>query len=672
MIRFGRSICSSSEQADQREWLVTNGIGGYASGTLAGLQTRRYHGLLIAALKPPLGRTLLVTKLDETVHYLGSEYPLFTNRFISGLTDLGGYIHLESFQLEHSIPTWSYRFGSAGIEKRIWMQPGENTTYIQYTYTPAGQAPIQIDLRVLVSGRDHHANLLASQAPEIGLERRLNGIRLSSPAIQDPWYVFCQQANFYPAVAWVRDHYLLAEAERGEPAVEDQLAVGIISATLQPGEVITVVASTDPQPNLDGGLALAERRKYEEEILAGSKFFPAINQIIPTELDHLLLAADQFIVKRPSQQNPDGVTVLAGYPWFSDWGRDTMISLPGLVISTGRFDRARGILLTFAEFVDQGMLPNRFPDQGELPEYNTIDASLWYFEAIRAYFENTQDGDTLARLMPALEEIIAWHIRGTRYNIHCDPDDGLLAGGEAGMQLTWMDVRIDGWTVTPRIGKPVEINALWYNALCCMVQFCEAIGRNSDIYQAEVKKAKRGFARFWNPERGCLFDVLDGPHGDDPTLRPNQIIAASLANSPLSTEQTRAVLDSCARHLLTSYGLRSLAPGELAYIGSYLGDRRERDSAYHQGTVWGWLIGPFLSAHLRLNHDPAQVMSYLQPFCLHLSEAGLGTISEIFDGDPPFRPAGCFAQAWSVAEVLRILRMISNLAVEGQTNRDYI
>jgi predicted glycogen debranching enzyme len=382
----------------------------------------------------------------------------------------------------------------------------------------------------------------------------------------------------------------------------------------------------------------------------------------------LSLRADQFIVSRPTPDDPGGKSIIAGYPWFGDWGRDTMISLPGLTLATGRPDVARSILRTFARFVDRGMLPNRFPDEGETPRvaYNTVDATLWYFEAIRAYHAATGDDDLVRELFPVLQDIIDWHQRGTRYNIHVDPNDGLLYAGEAGVQLTWMDAKVGDWVVTPRIGKPVEINALWYNALRIMADFSRLVTGESvpsDVsYTTLADRVRSSFARFWNEAGGYGYDVIDGPGGDDASLRPNQLFAVSLHHSPLDADRQRAVVEVCARHLLTSHGLRSLAPNDPAYVGRYGGDQYQRDAAYHQGTVWGWLIGPFVSAHLRVYRDPALAQSYLAPLMHHLSDHGLGSISEIFDGDAPFAPRGCIAQAWSVAEVLRAWQEIAKYA----------
>jgi predicted glycogen debranching enzyme len=364
-------------------------------------------------------------------------------------------------------------------------------------------------------------------------------------------------------------------------------------------------------------------------------------------------------VRRSLLDDPDGMSILAGYHWFGDWGRDTMISLPGLTIATGRPEIGRRILSTFARFVDQGMLPNRFPDAGEAPEYNTVDATLWYFEAIRAYHAATDDDVLLKELWPVLEDIVAWHRRGTRYGIAEDPGDGLLRAGEPGVQLTWMDARVGDWVVTPRTGKAVEINALWYNALRAMAGFARRLGQPPGPWDTLAARVREGFDRFWNATAGYCYDVIDGPAGADDALRPNQILAVSLAESPLAPARQRQVVAACARHLLTSFGLRSLAPGHASYHGGYGGSPSERDAVYHQGPAWAWLLGPFALAHLRAYGDPDAARSFLAPLRDHVADYGVGSIAEIFEGDPPFRSRGCIAQAWSVAEALRAWRLIA-------------
>jgi predicted glycogen debranching enzyme len=689
MLDFGRDICGHLPLAERREWLVTNGIGGYASGTVAGLLTRRYHGLLIAALKPPLGRTLLLTKLDETATYDGHTYPLFANRWAVPIADLRhvedrewagvepiGFHHLERFHLEGTTPVWTFACADALLEKRVWMQHGANTTYIRYDLRRA-TTPLALSVKAIVNYRDHHGNTYAGDW-QMRVEPVAHGLQVTAFDGAAPFYLLCPElveglsdsAEAAPQHEWYRDYFLSVERYRGLDALDDNLYAGHFRIVLHPGESLTLVASTGATPNLHGASAYAERQAYERQLLVGAGLAPAHPasaqarapaRDAPTAIEHLVLAADQFIVCRALPDEPNGRTIIAGYPWFGDWGRDTMIGLPGLTLVTRRYDVVTRILRTFAHFVDQGMLPNRFPDEGETPEYNTVDATLWYFEAVRAYHTATGDDALLRDLFSVLQEIIEWHERGTRYNIRMDPDDGLLYAGESGVQLTWMDAKVgDGstepaevWVVTPRIGKPVEINALWYNALCSMADFARSLGESADGYEALAERARVGFARFWNEATGYCYDVLDGPKGDDPTLRPNQLFAVSLSHSPLTSQQQRAVVDACARHLLTSHGLRSLAPDDPAYVGHYGGDQRQRDGAYHQGTVWSWLIGPFVSAHLRVYGDRELARTFLQPLIHHLADHGLGSISEIFDGDPPFTPRGCIAQAWSVAELLR-------------------
>jgi predicted glycogen debranching enzyme len=646
MIDFGREVCGDLRVASEREWLVTNGIGGYASGTVAGLLTRRYHGLLIAALKPPLGRTLLLTKLDETAAYDGHLYSLFANRWASSLVEPVSFHYLERFHLEGTTPVWTFACADALLEKRVWMQPEANTTYVRYDLRRAS-APLTLTIKALVNYRDHHGNTHAN-GWRMNIEPVAHGLCVTAFDGATPFYLLGDQAKAKPQHDWYKDFFLSMEDYRGLEAHEDHLHAGVFRATLHPNESLTLVASTEATPNLDGASAYAERQAYERRLMEQSGHTDA-----PAWVQHLVLAADQFIVRRPLPNDPDGLTVIAGYPWFGDWGRDTMISLPGLTLVTGRPEVAARILRTFARFVDQGMLPNRFLEVGETPEYNTVDATLWYFEAIRAYHDATGDDALLRDLFPVLREIIEWHQRGTRYNIHVDPADGLLYAGEPDVQLTWMDAKVDGWVVTPRIGKPVEVNALWYNSLCNMADFAHRLNESADHYENLAEQACTGFSRFWNEAAGYCYDVIDSPDGDDPSLRPNQLLAVSLPYSPLWPEQQRAVVNICARHLLTSHGLRSLSPDDPVYIGHYGGDQRQRDAAYHQGTVWSWLIGPFAMAHLRVYRDPVLTQSCLMPLVRHLAGHGVGNVSEIFDGDPPFTPRGCIAQAWSVAELLR-------------------
>jgi predicted glycogen debranching enzyme len=651
MIDFGRDLCSDLRFSGEREWFVANGIGGYACGTIAGPLTRRYHGLLVAALQPPVGRTLLLTKLDEVATYSGLDYSLFADCWSDGQVEPRGYRHLERFHLEGTTPVWTYACADALLEKRVWMQRGANTTYVRYDLR-RGSGPLVLSIKAITNYRDHHGNTRASDLP-MRVEGVAHGLGVKAHENATPFYVLSDYAEPTLRHEWYTSYYLSVEAYRELEAVDGNCFVGGFLAELRPGKSVTLVASTEVDVHVDGVAAYAQRRAYEQGLLERSR--PYLSSV-PPAVERLVLAADQFIVRRTLPGELDGRSVVAGYPWFGDWGRDTMISLPGLTLATGRQDIAARILVTFAHFVSAGMLPNRFPDAGEPPEYNTVDATLWYIEAVRAYHEMTGDDDVLRELFPTLEEIVDWHQQGTRYRIHVDPTDGLIYAGEVGVQLTWMDAKVGDWVVTPRTGKPVEINALWYNALCTMASFARWLGRRSDLYDDLARRAAAGFGRFWNAELGYCYDVIDGPWGDDPALRPNQLLAVSLAHSPLTAARQLAVVDACTRHLLTSHGLRSLAPHDAAYTGRYGGTLHERDGAYHQGTVWGWLIGPFVSAHLRAYGDRELARSFLQPLLRHLGGHGVGSMSEIFDGDAPFSPRGCFAQAWTVAEVLRTWR----------------
>jgi len=658
-INFGREVCGDLSQAETREWLVTNGMGGYASGTIAGLLTRRYHGLLIAALKPPLGRTLMLAKLDETAVYCDRSYGLHANRWADGAVSPRGYYHIERFSLEGTIPTWRFACADALLEKRIWMQPGANTTYVQY-HLLRGSHPLDLSIKAMVNYRDYHGNT-RGQGWRMAIEPIGQGMGVSAFPEAVMLELRSDRATVTPSHDWYYGYELLAERDRGLHDRDDHLHAATFQARLDVGESLTLVASTESTVSLDGEAALRLRRSYDHKLIGLWRTSrPVEAKEAAGYIHQLILAADQFIVNRSSPDEPNGKTIIAGYPWFSDWGRDTMISLPGLAIATGRPEIARSILRTYAHHVDQGMIPNRFPDAGELPEYNTVDATLWYLEAVRTYYQATEDDDLVRELFPVLAEIIDWYCRGTRYNIHLDSADGLLYAGEAGVQLTWMDAKVGDWVVTPRIGKPIEVNALWYNAARGMGMLSRRIGKPHQEYDAIADRALARFSRFWNAELGYCYDVLDGPNGNDAALRPNQIFTVSLPDSPLSAAQQKGVVDACAQHLLTSHGLRSLATHHPNYRGSYGGDQRRRDGAYHQGTVWGWLIGPFVLAHLRVYGNPAKSRQFLEPMTNHLSAHGVGSFSEIFDGDPPMTPRGCIAQAWTVAEVLRAW-----LATEG-------
>ena len=646
MVHFGREITGNFDLASRREWLVTNGLGGWASGTVSGANTRRYHGFFIPALQPPLGRTVLVGKLNEKATIGGRTFELSSNEYADGTIDAHGYRQIETFQLDGLIPTWTYALAEALIEKRVWMPYRKNTVLATYTLRRSAR-PVSLEILVMVTHRDAHAETRGG-----GWEPMISPIP-GGAWVQAGGTEFRLSSNrgvFTPVRAW---HWRIkhrVEAERGLSDLEDQFAAGTFAVELQPGETFALAASLEERPSLDWEKSLAAERAREADLIAQAGMQGDYDWV-----QQLVLAADQFIVKRG-----EGQTVIAGYHWFGDWGRDTMIALPGLTLTTGRYEAAADILRTFARFVSQGMLPNRFPDQGEQPRvaYHTVDATLWYFHAIDQYAETSGDDGLARELFPVLEDVVDWHARGTRYRIYVDPDDGLLYAGEPGAQLTWMDAKIDEWVVTPRIGKPVEINALWVNALRVMDALRRKLGlQGRRAYSSMAARASQSFEKFWYARGGYLYDVVGGPEGDDPSLRPNQLFAVSLPRGPLAgpehSARARSIVDACAAQLLTSYGLRSLSPAHRDYTGMFTGDQRQRDAAYHQGTAWGWLIGPFVEAHFRAYGDVYAARSFLAPFEHHLSDFGLGSIAEVFEGDAPFIARGCIAQAWSVAEALR-------------------
>jgi 4-alpha-glucanotransferase len=503
---------------------------------------------------------------------------------------------------------------------------------------------------ILANGRDHHGETwMPGFNPDIAVEGSTLTVGVAG---QFTLRVTAPGAVIEPRRDWVENFDLPEERERGLPATDHHLRAGQLELPLGDGEWHGFVASVEPNAAVDLTAALGRRQQHDAAVLARAFAADKIFDRAPDWIASLALATDFYIIERAVPDVADGRTVIAGYPWFGDWGRDTMISLPGLCLATGRFADAAKILETFARFVDQGMLPNVFPGAGDVPEYNTVDAALWYVEAWRAYVEATGDKTALAKVFPVLADVIDWHVRGTRYDIGVDPADGLLRTGQPGVQLTWMDARVGDWVVTPRMGKPVEINALWHNALVAMADMAARLGQPAGDYRAMAERARAGFQRFIRPEGAGLFDVIDGPAGDDATRRPNQILAVSLPATPVDKPVQQRILENCGATLLTSYGLRSLAPGEAGYRGVYRGDVAERDGSYHQGPVWGWLLGHWALAHYRVNDDAAAAQQWLAPIADHLRDAALGQVSEIFDGDAPHRPRGAPAQAWSVACIL--------------------
>ncbi len=653
--------CREPRVALQREWLVTNGVGGFGLGTVAGGLTRRYHGLLVAALRPPLGRTLLVAKCDEVAEVAGRSYKLATNVWRDGVEEPAGCRLLEGFDLVLGVPTWTYGFAGVQLVRRVWMEPGANCTYLQYEFN-AAPGELRLTGRFLVNYRDYH-RLTRADGWQMRVVRTAEGLRVDAFGGAVPVRLSCldqgAQATWTPEHTWYRDFSLLAERERGFDFLEDHLSVGTWTITLKPGQTVTFAAAAesvgdaaaqDSGHALDSASALARRQGHSHERLkaAGSPVSPAG---LAPPIAQLVLAADQFVVDRRVKERP-GHTVIAGYPWFADWGRDTMISLPGLTLATGRADIARQILQTWAQFVDRGMIPNRFPDEGERPEYNSVDAALWFLWAIDQYVRATGDQTTLAQLFPVMADMVHWFRRGTRFGIQVD-DDGLVYAGQDDTNLTWMDAKHGDYAFTPRVGKPVELSALWYDALLNMADFAARLGQPATDYQRWAGETRASFARFWNPARQCCFDVIDGPRGNDGSLRPNQIFAVALEHSPLSHAQQLMIVNECERALLTPFGLRTLAASEPQYHPRYEGGPAQRDAAYHQGAVWGWLLGPFVIAHYRVHGDQARARALLEGMFANLRSGAVGSLSEIFDAEPPHTPRGCPAQAWTVAETLR-------------------
>ena len=646
MIHIDQIVCRDLDRARKLEWLETNGLGGFSSSTIIGLNTRRYHGLLTAATKPPVGRVVLLSKIEETLVIDGKPHDFSANQY-PGAVHPQGHRYLKEFRLD-PFPTFVYDVEGVGIEKRVFMAHGENTTVVEYNiHSPGRSSDCVLELRPLIAFRDYHGTThqnaflnpavrskdgVATIAPYSGLPELHFGHNADALEITGNWYF-----NFEYAV----------EQERGLDAHEDLFNPFVLRFPAHHGATATVIASTHVRP---AELAPMFREHEIERRQAIIQRAPSTDPLI----QQLTAAADQFIVQRGGLN-----TIIAGYHWFADWGRDTMIALPGITLMTGRPDVARNILEAFVQSADQGMLPNRFPDAGESPEYNTVDATLWLFEAVRSYLQYTGDYDFVrTRLYSKLKEIVEWHTRGTRYGIRLD-SDGLLACGETGVQLTWMDAKIGDWVVTPRTGKPVEIQALWYNALCILRDLAHEFGDSGPemLLDELAKNTKDSFnAQFWNPEAGCLYDVVNGEHRDA-SIRPNQIFAISLHHGMLPPKRQRRIVEVVQRELLTPLGLRSLSPRHPSYRPRYEGGVVERDSAYHQGTVWPWLIGPYISAyvkvHKRSRESRREAGLLLKTFEEHFSVAALGQISEIADADSPYEPRGCVAQAWSIGELLR-------------------
>lgn len=686
-LQVGKQVCTNAQVALDREWLVTNGLGGYAAGSLVGATTRSYHGLLVASLHPPVERTVFVTKVDEEVILpKGRTLKLGVNEYQDGTLEPQGYNYLESVALEGDVICFTYALDAfLVLEKRVWMEYGRNTTYVQYTLrgtldSDDDASSLTLTLFPFCLSRDYHSTTRGSEGWHFLIEHHNNQCQVRADATS-PLYHLIMGTNvtYSPTGYWYWHVHHRRDRERGLPEEEDVYQPGTFRLQITPGMRASLVLSAETTLPTDFGSAAHEdavqqalvrhQRRIRQLLVVADRSTNSLQRDDPVQA-RLVVAADQFIVARPDYSLKDGVnwttglplspnrkTIIAGYPWFTDWGRDSMIALPGLMLSTGRYSEARGLLKAFASFARDGLIPNRFPDGSKEPEYNTIDATLWMFHAINRYLHVTHDWSLLKDLFPTLVEIIQWHVRGTIYNIGVDPADGLLHGGVPGIQLTWMDAKVGDWVVTPRHGKPVEVNALWYCALTCMESWAVRLSIDASQYSVLRSQVGKHFAeRFWYEEGGYLYDVVDveGVAGkNDASLRPNQLFAASLTHELLTEEQMARMLQKVTEHLLIPVGLRSLSPTDANYHSHFNGNPTIRDTAYHQGAAWQWLIGPYIDVHLRVYNDRSALRRLLLPLVQRFWVACIGTISEVAEPEPPFTAAGCFAQAWSIAELLR-------------------
>ncbi|MGZ3456909.1 MAG: amylo-alpha-1,6-glucosidase [Archangium sp.] len=643
-----------------REWLVTNGRGGYASGTVVRSNTRRYHGLFIPSLEK-LGRTVMLARLGEQALVGGRTYRLDTEELADGTQVSEGATLLRSFHLDGLVPHWNYQLGEARLQRRLALVHGENTLIMVWELIEGPEVTLR--LRPFPAQRMHDAKLHQTVLePLVRLKGSQVEVQATDDALPMKMRLYAPRtAPFVGLSETSAPQFYRVEKARGYDFVETLASPGYFECTLRPGELLALGVTTEDGSVLNRDPVETLSLEYERERRLLVKVPQEARTGVPARL---VLAADQFIIAPVRTTDDawaravgqDSRSVIAGYHWFTDWGRDTMISLEGLTLCTGRHRTASAILRTFLRHVRDGLLPNLFPEGGNEGLYHTADATMWFFHAVDRYLEHTKDEELLRDFYPTLANIIEHHQKGTHYNIHVDPADGLLSQGQEGYQLTWMDAKVDGWVVTPRRGKAVEINALWFNALRLMVEWSERLGKDAKPYAAAAEKAYASFnRRFWNPAEVCLFDVVDGENGkDDPAVRPNQVFAISLKNPVLRRDKWEPVLEKVRAELLTPVGLRSLAPEHPDYKPKYDGDLRARDAAYHQGTVWGWLIGHYVDATLKLNTDKGAARALLKGLEEHLEHAGVGQISEIFDATEPYRPRGCIAQAWSVAEALRV------------------
>ena len=658
---------TSREILLNREWLVTNGLGGYASGSVSGAITRKYHGILIAALPVPLGRMVMWSHVSEILRFADDDVvSLGAEERAGGQLDLQGADYLREFRLEDGLPVWIYKVRDLVIEKRILLPHLQNTVHVSYQITAGAKLP-KLELRPAFQFRHHEAAVDETAGPYkvTAMDGRyeISSSRRRVPPLR--MRLHGKEAGFTIAAAHIRQVVYRTEQARGYAHEGDLWSPGFFQVDLSQQRTATLIGSTEDWNIIDvltPERVLAAERERRARLLAQAA--PATHSGVAAEL---VFAADQFVITpvgrtqdtaRAHAAGDEVRTVIAGYHWFTDWGRDTMISLEGLTLTTGRLVEAGYILRTFAHYVQDGLIPNMFPDGKNEGLYHTADATLWFFHALGRYLTQSNDRITLELLLPTLLEIVEAHIRGTKFNIHLDLADGLLVQGFEGSQLTWMDAKMGEWVVTPRRGKAVEINALWFNALKLLEGWLRQVGEDkvAERYAEHARRAQQSFnERFWFEEGGYLFDVVDTfEGGDDSACRPNQIFAISLDHPVLAPARWPAIVNVVQRELLTPFGLRSLSPQHPDYKPTYHGDLRSRDAAYHQGTVWAWLIGPFIDAWCKVKtDDKAAARAFLARFPEQLGEAGLGSISEVFDAQEPHLARGCIAQAWSVAEVLR-------------------
>lgn len=647
-MKIDKEECRNLDRALSLEWLETNGRGGFSSGTVAGANTRRYHALLLTARKPPSERFVFVNHLEEWIDIEGQSYPLSTNLYPNAIHP-EGYKQSTGFTTD-PWPTWTYDCHGTVLQREVFCVRDRDLVVIRWTRAGKTKKAIILRVRPMVSGRDYHATHHVNDSLATTATTVTDGLVSWRPYAGLSSVQAFQNGRYRHDPTWFRTVQFLAEQQRGLDFEEDWWSPGEFTYQLNHGVAATLVLTTESINSVDVAVLTEGERKRRTVLRAAA---PNTDPLA----GELWCAVEAYLSARGSRQ-----TVIAGYPWFTDWGRDTFISLPGLCLVTGRWEIAWQIIESFTAHISQGMIPNRFPDIGEQPEYNTIDASLWFVHAIERYFVYSKD-ETRVRAVawPAVKHIIDGYRQGTRYHIHMDKD-GLIAGGVPGAQLTWMDAKVGDWVVTPRQGKPVEIQALWARTLEIGERLATKFGESAYAVRCREDRMRAAASfrtKFWNEAGGFLYDVIDGPEGNDASIRPNQIYAVALCDDLVTKEQAEQILRVVEDHLLTPVGLRTLSPKDSRYRPRYEGAVVERDGAYHQGTVWPFLLGPFVTAWRKVNGKSSaknrQARAFLNGLERHLHDACLGQVSEIFDAEAPHRARGCFAQAWSVAEPLRAL-----------------